>query len=135
VGSLGGDAVLLALGARVRQLSADRVEQRELTLDDVAPGGARGVLLVGHTFAPELSALIVIFGSVGPVISTRRSSRPGPAPATCHSASSRMWAVSERNCGSCPLPISKRRRIRSARRSTPAGEADVQLGEERDGRG
>ena len=59
-----------------------------------------------QTLAPEFSALIVIFGSVGPVISTRRSSRPGPAPATRHSASSRMWAVSSRNFGSRPLPIS-----------------------------
>ena len=30
-----------------------------------------------QTFAPELSALIVILRSVGPVISTRRSTRPG----------------------------------------------------------
>ena len=30
-----------------------------------------------QTLAPELSALMVIFRSVGPVISTRRSTRPG----------------------------------------------------------
>ena len=34
------------------------------------------------TFAPELSALIIIFRSTGPVISTRRSSRSGGALAT-----------------------------------------------------
>ena len=43
-----------------------------------------------HTFAPEFSALIAIFRSVGPVISTRRSSRPGPAPATRQLSSERM---------------------------------------------
>src|SRR5215468_7793558 len=35
-----------------------------------------------HTFAPELSALMVIFRSVGPVISTRRSTRPGAGAGT-----------------------------------------------------
>ena len=35
-----------------------------------------------QTFAPELSALMVIFLSVGPVISTRRSTRPGAGGAT-----------------------------------------------------
>ena len=39
------------------------------------------------TFAPELSALITIFRSVGPVISTRRSWRSGGASATCQSPS------------------------------------------------
>ena len=38
------------------------------------------------TLAPELSALITIFRSVGPVISTRRSWRSGGASATCHVA-------------------------------------------------
>ena len=35
-----------------------------------------------QTFAPELRALIVIFLSVGPVISTRRSTSPGAGGAT-----------------------------------------------------
>ena len=42
-----------------------------------------------HTLAPEFSALIVIFRSVGPVISTRRSTSPGAAGATRQSGSSR----------------------------------------------
>ena len=36
-----------------------------------------------QTFAPQLSALIAIFGSVGPVISTRRSTSPGGGGGTC----------------------------------------------------
>jgi hypothetical protein len=40
-----------------------------------------------HIFAPELSALIAIFGSVGPVISTRRSCNAAGADATAQSAS------------------------------------------------
>ena len=38
------------------------------------------------TLAPELSALIIILVSAGPVISTRRSSRSGGAGATRQSA-------------------------------------------------
>src|ERR1700722_9608952 len=49
-----------------------------------------------HTFAPELSALMVIFRSVGPVISTRRSTRPGAGAATRHPGSSRMAWVAGR---------------------------------------
>ena len=44
-----------------------------------------------HTLAPELSALIVIFLSVGPVISTRRSASPGAGDATCQERSSLTW--------------------------------------------
>ena len=40
-----------------------------------------------NTRAPELRALIIIFGSAGPVISTRRSSRSAGAGATVQSAS------------------------------------------------
>ena len=39
-----------------------------------------------QTLAPELSALTVIFLSVGPVISTRRSTSPGAGGATCQAA-------------------------------------------------
>ena len=49
-----------------------------------------------HTFAPELRALIVIFWSVGPVISTRRSASPGAGGATRQAVSARMLAVSGR---------------------------------------
>ena len=44
-----------------------------------------------QTFAPELRALMVILRSVGPVISTRRSSRPGAGGATCQSPSRIPW--------------------------------------------
>jgi hypothetical protein len=47
--------------------------------------------------APELRALMTILRSVGPVISTRRSSRPGPGVAQRHETALRMAAVSGRN--------------------------------------
>ena len=56
-----------------------------------------------QTLAPEFMALQVIFGSVGPVISTLRSSRPGPGPATNQLASSRIWLVDFRNVGLRPF--------------------------------
>ena len=52
---LGGHLVDLALGGGVRQLAADRVVERQLALDDVLPGGARGVFLVGE---PHLRARV-----------------------------------------------------------------------------
>ena len=52
---LGGDGVLLAFGAREAQFPADRVAKGQLTFDDVPPGGARGVLLVGQ---PHLRARV-----------------------------------------------------------------------------
>jgi hypothetical protein len=63
------------------------------------------------TFAPELSALMIIFRSTGPVISTRRSWRSAGVGATCQSPS-RTSAVSGRKSGSSPAAI---RSIRSAR--------------------
>ena len=56
-----------------------------------------------QTLALEFMALQVIFGSVGPVISTLRSSKPGPGPATNQLASSRMWLVDFKNVGRRPL--------------------------------
>ncbi len=53
------------------------------------------------TLAPELSALIIILRSTGPVISTRRSCRSGGVGATCQSAS-RTAAVSARKSGLAP---------------------------------
>ena len=50
-----GDLVALALGAGELQLAADRVAQRQLAFDDVLPGGARGILLVGQ---PHLRARV-----------------------------------------------------------------------------
>ncbi len=56
-----------------------------------------------HTLAPEFNALMVILRSGGPVISTRRSSRPGAGAATCQVGSSRTAAVSGRKSGSWPV--------------------------------
>src|SRR6266545_3445265 len=54
--------------------------------------------------APELSALIIIFRSTGPVISTRRSCKSGGAGSTRQSAS-RSSRVSGRKSGSSPAEI------------------------------
>ncbi|MNV53746.1 hypothetical protein D3C71_1459040 [compost metagenome] len=65
-----------------------------------------------NTLAPELSALITIFGSVGPVISTRRSCSASGIGATRQS-SSRRCAVSARKSGR-PPPSKKACRARRA---------------------
>ena len=57
------------------------------------------------TRAPELSALIIILRSTGPVISQRRSWRSAGASATRHSPS-RTSAVSGRKRGSSPASSS-----------------------------
>src|SRR6201996_2999154 len=67
-----------------------------------------------QTLAPELSALIVIFLSVGPVISTRRSTRPAAGGATRQVVSSRMCAVSGRKSNIAPWLSSACRRRRPA---------------------
>ena len=54
-----------------------------------------------NTFAPELRALMIILRSVGPVISTRRSSSSGGIGATTQD-SSRMPSVSGGNDGKSP---------------------------------
>src|SRR5262245_29012950 len=66
------------------------------------------------TWAPELSALIIILRSTGPVISTQRFSRSGGVEATLHSPA-RTFAVSARKSGSAPPSNS---RCRAARRSS-----------------
>src|SRR5262245_18087297 len=66
------------------------------------------------TFAPELSALITIFRSTGPVISTRRSAISSGNGATAHSPS-RTGAVSARKSGTSPAFS---RSSRSARRTS-----------------
>ena len=74
-----------------------------------------------NALAPEFSALIIIFGSAGPVISTRRSSRSAGAPVTVQSAA-RTLAVSARKSGIAPHSISRCRRARRSsrlRRWTP----------------
>ena len=66
-----------------------------------------------NTFAPELSALIVILASAGPVISTRRSSRSAGALATCHS-DSRTFAGLRQEIEALDRPR-RARRARAAR--------------------
>ena len=68
-----------------------------------------------QTLAPELSALIVIFLSVGPVISTRRSTSPGAGAATRQDRSSRMLLVCARKSS---VPPSASARCRSCRASS-----------------
>jgi hypothetical protein len=74
-----------------------------------------------HTFAPELSALMVIFRSVGPVISTRRSTRPGAGDATRQAGSSLIWRVPGRKSRVPPAEISTCRVSRAASSSARRG--------------
>ena len=80
------------------------------------------------TFAPELSALITILRSTGPVISTRRSWRSAGVGATRQLRSSRTSCVSGRKSGSSPASIrccrSSRRWSSSARRG-PSSRCSV----------
>src|SRR6478609_2437506 len=73
-----------------------------------------------HTFAPELSALMLILRLGGPVISARRSSRPGAGGATRQPVSLRTSAVVVRKSTDSPaemrLPRSRRAASSSARR-------------------
>jgi hypothetical protein len=73
-----------------------------------------------QTLAPELSALMVIFRSVGPVISTRRSVRSAGAGGANQSAA-RMSAVSGRKPSVPPAAISARRAARAASNSLRRG--------------
>src|SRR6188508_253486 len=72
------------------------------------------------TLAPELSALIVIFASAGPVISTRRSSKSAGAAATDHS-DSRTSRVSSRKSRRSPPATRRPRSARAARISWRRG--------------
>ena len=78
-----------------------------------------------QTFAPELRALMVIFLSVGPVISTRRSTSPGAGGATRQSGSSRMCAVSGRKSSMAPPDSSAWRRRRAASSSDRRGPSSA----------
>ena len=78
-----------------------------------------------HTLAPEFSALIVIFFSVGPVISTRRSTSPGAGAATRHEGSSRIPAVSGRKSSIAPRDSSACRRRRAASASNRRGASSA----------
>jgi hypothetical protein len=67
-----------------------------------------------YVLAPELSALITILRSTGPVISTRRSMRSWGIAATFQSPA-RISAVSARKSGNWPESISLWRMARSLR--------------------
>src|SRR5690348_1989532 len=78
------------------------------------------------TFAPELSALIIILRSTGPVISTRRSVRSTGAGATCHPASRSMppragkWSGVPTGCAASAARCGTRSARRVRRRSSNA---------------
>ncbi len=80
-----------------------------------------------HTWAPELRALTAIRRSGGPVISTRRSVRPGAGRATCQSGSVRIDLVArEKSSGVPPRSRAERRRrsvSRSKRRAAKAASS------------
>ena len=86
-----------------------------------------------NTRAPELSALIIIFGSAGPVISTRRSSRSAGAGATVQSASrivARAGQEVEPIRRHRAPPVARARRWRRSSAERP--EAALQVGDERE---
>ena len=70
--------------------------------------------------APELSALIIIFRSAGPVISTWRSASAGGGDTTCQSAA-RIAAVSANKSGRTPASNVAWRSARAARSRARVG--------------
>ena len=120
-GVLAGSAsgVLLALGRgerdACRRTASCRVTWPPTTLRQC--GVLASSRSASHTRAPELRALIAIFGSVGPVISTRRSRRSAGAGATVQS-DSRTSAVSGRKSSRPVRAISSRRLRRAASSSS-----------------
>ncbi|KAB5562930.1 hypothetical protein GE09DRAFT_764478 [Coniochaeta sp. 2T2.1] len=69
-----------------------------------------------YVHTSELSAFTTIFLSVGPVISTRRSTSPGAGGAPFHVGFSRMCLVSGRKSGRAPRSSSAWRTLRRSRR-------------------
>ena len=83
------------------------------------------------TRAPELSALIIIFGSAGPVISTRRSSKSAGAGATVQSAS-RISRVPGRKSSRSPASSAACRSCAPVEQVQPdVAEAALEVGDER----
>ena len=80
--------VLAAVRRHPVERAGDGLAQRALAGEQVGPGRRRSSPRSRpcSTCAPELSALMTIFGSTGPVISTRRSSSAGGSSATRQSA-------------------------------------------------
>jgi hypothetical protein len=74
---------LLAVRIAERNRPAHGVAQIDLPFDEIFPRRRSGVLESAmKTFAPELSALMTILRSTGPVISVRRSCRSAGIEAT-----------------------------------------------------
>ena len=81
-----------------RSMASSRFSWPPMTLSQV--GEVASSKSASHTWAPELSALMVIRRSGGPVISTRRSARPGAGGATRQCGSARTAEVaSEKSSG------------------------------------
>src|SRR5579885_484808 len=103
---LGRQGVAPAVRTNIGNASADCIPQIDLPamlLDQV--GELASSKSAMKTFAPEFRALITIFRSGGPVISTRLSSKSAGIGATVQSAD-RMLSVSGRKSGNFPFPIS-----------------------------
>ena len=118
--------VLLARPARsviVRRTASRRLIWPSIMLAQVGQfASSKSAMKVD---APQLSALITILRSVGPVISTRRSSRSRGWSAICQS-DSRIAFVSGRKSGSRPASNSfcrARRRASSSWRRARTGDA------------
>ena len=86
-----------------------------------------------QTLAPEFSALIVILRSVGPVISTRRSTRPGAGGATCQSPSRIVLRLREEVQRAAGGELGVAVLAGPEQLQPPAVEGPVELGEELEG--
>ena len=104
----------------VRRIASRRLSWPSIRLSQV--GVVESSKSAMKTLAPELSALMIILRSTGPVISTRRSSRSAGSGATVHSAS-RMCLVSGRKSGFSPA---SRRFWRSSRAASKFLAAPVE---------
>jgi hypothetical protein len=136
-GALGGDPVLLALGARVLEAVADRVGERQLPPDDVPPGGAGGVLLVGE---PDARARVhrvdghLRVGGTGDLHAAILQAGPGAGDAPARVLADRAGVVAELRIAAVADLVASALAVREA--LVPgAREAAVQLGEELEGLG
>jgi hypothetical protein len=96
---------------RIRRTAWDTAQCPVTTFSQVGESASSKSAM--NTDAPLLSALIIIFGSAGPVISTRRSSRSAGAGATVQ-VESRLSIGLGRKSGTSPASILAWRRCRSS---------------------
>ena len=98
--------IALAVGVLEADGAVDRLAQVDLAAHHVVPRGRARILEVRHERrAPELSALMTILRSTGPVISTRRSCRSARTGAITNRR--RGWRASPGGTRKWALPASR----------------------------